>query len=109
MDITDSLIEKSVSINNDFLQNNYLRISLLLITGVFMGYTLQPVPKWLNNMFDTSNTLKFSVLFIAGCIAVYPLNKSNIIWVALGSIITLYVFHLFRVYDKKLEADNKKK
>ncbi len=108
MEITDSVIETSVKVNNSFLEYNYLRIILLLVTGVFMGYTLQPVPKWLNNMFDTSHTLKFFVLFIAGCIAVYPVNKNNIMWVFIGSIGTLYLFHLFRLYDAKLEKEKVK-
>ena len=103
--ISNDVIEKSVEINNKFLQNNYLRITLLLITGVFMGYTLQPVPKWLNKLFDTSQILKFFVLFIAGCIAVYPINKNNIIWVGLSSALTLVLFQLAREYDKYLEEN----
>ncbi len=106
------VIEKSVNFNNNFLQNDYLRIALLLVTGVFMGYTLQPVPKWLNNLFNTSNTLKFFVLFIAGCIAVYPINHNNIIWVGLGSALTLWLFHMARKYDNylnKMENQEKQK
>lgn len=106
--LSDVVIEKSVGFNNEFLRNDYLRIALLLVTGVFMGYTLQPVPKWLNKMFDTSHTLKFFVLFIAGCIAVYPVNKSNIIWVGLGSALTLGLFHLARKYDEHLDEQEKK-
>ena len=106
--LSDIVIEKSVGLNNDFLRNDYLRIALLLVTGVFMGYTLQPVPKWLNKLFDTSHTLKFFVLFIAGCIAVYPVNKSNIIWVGLGSALTLGLFHAARKYDKYLEEKEEK-
>lgn len=80
---------------------------LLLISGVFAGYTLQPVPKWLNNLFDTSNILKFSVLFVGGAISVYPLTQENIITVTLCSVIILFLFQMARNYDKKLE-DNKK-
>ena len=97
------IIEKSVGVNNELLHNDYLRIALLLVTGVFMGYTLQPVPKWLNKLFDTSHTLKFFILFIAGCITVYPVNKNNIIWVGLGSALTLGFFQLARKYDKYLD------
>ena len=106
--LSDIVIEKSVGFNNNFLQNDYLRIALLLITGVFMGYTLQPVPKWLNKLFDTSHTLKFFVLFIAGCIAVYPVTKTNVVWVGLGSVLTLLLFHIARKYDEHLEKKEKK-
>jgi hypothetical protein len=104
----DVIIDKSVVYNNEFLSKDYLRIILLLVTGVFMGYTLQPVPKWLNKMFDTSHTLKFFVLFIAGCIAVYPVNKSTIIWIGLGSALTLGLFQAARKYDKYLEEEEHK-
>ncbi len=82
---------------NNILSYNYIRIFLLIITGVFMGYTLQPVPTWLNELFNTSIILKFLVLFIAGSVAVYPINENNILWVFFGSISTLYIFHLFRL------------
>ncbi len=99
MDNSVSVIDTFVKINNDIFKNNYLRILLLLVTGVFMGYTLQPVPKWLNNLFDTSYILKFFVLFIAGCIALYPVNNDSITCVFLGSVVTLYLFNIFRSYD----------
>jgi hypothetical protein len=74
-----------------------------------MGYTLQPVPKWLNNMFDTSNTLKFFILFIAGCVAFYPVNKYNIMCVAVGTILTLLIFHIARQFDKQPQINNDEK
>ena len=104
MTVIDTIILKQ----NRFLENNYLRMILLLVSGVFMGYTLQPVPKWLNNLFDTSNVLKFLVLFVSGAIAVYPLTQENIIIVTLCSVIVLFIFQMARNHDKKLEDKNKK-
>ena len=101
------LIDNIVKVNNSILQNNHLRMILLLVSGVFMGYTLQPVPKWLNNLFDTSNILKFLVLFVSGAIVVYPLTSENIMIVTLCSVIVLFLFQMARNYDKKLE-DKKK-
>ena len=93
------VIENLVNLINNCLENNYLRILLLLITGVFMGYTLQPVPKWLDKLFNTSQILKLCVLFIAGAILVYPLNSNNIMWVLSGSIVTLIIFESARCVD----------
>ncbi len=101
-------VDNIVKVNNSILQNNHLRMLLLLVSGVFMGYTLQPVPKWLNNLFDTSNVLKFLVLFVSGAIAVYPLTQENIIIVTLCSVIVLFIFQMARNHDKKLEDKNKK-
>ena len=102
-----SIIDKFVNLNNDFLKNNYLRTTLLLISGVFIGYTLQPVPKWLNKVFDTSYLIKFLVLFTVGCTSIYPLNKTNIMWILFGSALTLTLFHFARYLDIYIE-DNKK-
>ncbi len=92
-----------VESTNNILSNDYLRVLLLLITGVYMGYTLQPVPKWLNKMFDTSVLLKFAVLFIAGSISLYPLNNNSLMWVTVGSVLTLGLFE----YMRKIDKDNK--
>ena len=40
---------------NESMVNNYVRMFIMLICGVFIGYTLQPVPQWLSDLFDTSN------------------------------------------------------
>lgn len=101
------VVDNIVKVNNSILQNNHLRMILLLVSGVFMGYTLQPVPKWLNNLFDTSNILKFFVLFISGAIVVYPLTSEKIMIVTLCSAIVLFFFQMARNHDKKLE-DKKK-
>jgi len=101
------MISSIVNINNKIFKNNYLRMVLLLISSVFMGYTLQPVPKWLNNLFDTSNILKFFILFISGSLVVYPLNEENIIYVTLCSILVLIIFNIARNYEKnKMENKN---
>lgn len=108
MEQISNIIDKSVNLNNHFFKNDYFRTFLLLISGVFMGYTLQPVPKWLNKLFDTSPLIKFLVLFISGCISVYPLNKNNIILVFVGSVLTLIFFQCARYLDIYIEEKNEK-
>jgi hypothetical protein len=102
-DYSNIALEKTTLSSNYLLGFNYLRIYLLMISGVFMGYTLQPVPKWLNKLFDTSNLLKFMILFIAGSIALYPLDTDKFLWVLVGSFATIAVFELMRKYEKKSE------
>lgn len=99
---SNDLIENSIDFNNNLLENNYFRTIILLVSGVFIGYVLQPVPKWLNYLFNTSFTLKFLILFITGCVAVYPVNKNNkyiIFWIGLCSVLLLLVFKLARKID----------
>jgi hypothetical protein len=103
MELYDTIINKIVIFNNFILHNDYLRTILLLVTSVFMGYVLQPVPKWLNNLFNTSNILKFFILFITGSIVIYPLNKYNIYHVIVSSILVLVLFHSARQYDEYLK------
>ena len=94
----NSVIEKIVTVNNNILSNNYIRTFVIIITGVFIGYTIQPIPKWLHNIFDTSNIFKFFVLFYTGVIALYPLTKDKIKWITVGVIVSMYLFRLFRNY-----------
>ena len=85
-----------VQIVNKALSNKFMRFSLMVLFWVFMGYTLQPVPKWLNNLFNTSNVFKFAILFIVFTISFYPLTPKTILWSALGSLALLFIFEGFR-------------
>ena len=107
VNVVTPVVDRVIDAQNVLLTNNYLRILIMIVTGVFMGYTLQPVPKWLNNLFDTSHVFKFLIIFFAGLVAVYPINKQNIMWVSLCSVATLLLFHLFRKYQERLEKEKK--
>lgn len=107
--ITNNIvINKSIEFQNKLLGNDYFRIFFLLITGVFIGYTLQPVPKWLNYLFDNSIIFKFIILFMVGIIAGHPLDKSKTFKVALGAFIVLFLFYLARQIDVLIEKQKKK-
>jgi hypothetical protein len=95
-------MDKIVQQKNNILKNNYTRIAILIITGVFMGYTLQPVPTWLNNIFNTSQVFKFIVLYLAGLVAVYPVSEENMKWVFFGTVLALTLFQVMRQFDGPL-------
>ena len=88
---------------NDILKNDYIRVFIMIITGVYAGYTLQPVPVWLNKLFDTSNVLKFVILFLGGCVASYPLTNQSIIIVTICSLAILAIFQSFRMMSYFIE------
>lgn len=96
---TDTIVDKIVQLNNNILSNNYFRTLMIILTGVFIGYTLNPIPKWLNTIFDTSYIFRFLILFYTGVLALYPLTKDNIKWITTGSIVCMYLFKLFRSYE----------
>jgi hypothetical protein len=89
----------SVTINLG-LNNDLIRYILLVISGIFAGYMLQPVPKWLNNLFDNSNIFKFIVLIFIGSTALYPLDKNKFFNIIIGSIFILVLFAILRKFDK---------
>ena len=107
VNVVTPVVDTVINAQNVLLTNNYLRILILLVSGVFMGYTLYPVPKFMDKLFETSNIFKFIILFSAGLVAVYPVNKENILWVGLCSAGTLLLFHLFRKYEEYKEKEKK--
>ena len=94
----NSIVEKIIKINNNIFANDYIRTFIIIISGVFIGYTIQPIPKWLHNIFDTSNIFKFFVLFYTGAIALYPLTKDKIKWITIATLFSMYLFTVFRKY-----------
>jgi len=91
---------------NNLLSINLTRIFLLLITSVYIGYTLQPVPKVLNNLFDNSNLFKFLILFICGSTSLYPLDNNKLLYILISSILILILFNYLRSKDIKIIEKN---
>lgn len=90
---------------NNTLQNIYLRNFIFILAGVFLGYTLQPVPVWLNHLFNTSNILKFMILFIS-CISVfYPMDKNEMVITFICCSLVLFLFSILRreIIEKKMQ------
>jgi hypothetical protein len=94
----DQSTENDVTPINIVLQNEFFRTFLLLLTGVLIGYTLQPVPRWLSSLMDKSHLFKFMILWIVGLVTLYPINKKKLIEITLGSIAVLVVFQLLRQF-----------
>ena len=84
---------------NNSLNNINLRIFLFLLTFVYAGYTLQPVPVWLNNLLTNSIIFKLIVLITIGAIYLHPLDVNKMRSVVILSIILLFVFFIFRLLD----------
>ncbi len=84
---------------NIFFNNDLFRMFMLILVGIFAGYTLQPVPKWLNSLFDKSNLFKFIIIMIIGITAVYPIDKNKLINIILSSTLILLLFNFFRNLD----------
>ncbi len=109
MDYLSKTSEVSVDIMNKTFKNDFFRMLSFVIVSVFIGYTLQPVPKWLNNLFDKSFILKFIVMLLVGITAVYPLDKTEIINIVISSIIILVLFEGARYIDKLIDKSKEKK
>jgi len=105
------VIDNIVNMNNYIYQNNSVRMMLFIISGVFLGYTLEPIPKTLEKLFKNSNIFKFIILFVTACIYVYPLNIQHLINIVVCSILALVIFEGIRIYDiyvEEKEKENKK-
>jgi ABC-type dipeptide/oligopeptide/nickel transport system permease subunit len=81
---------------NNTLDNKSIKLFLTLVTGVLAGYTLQPVPEWLNNLFNTSNLLKFIILVIISFTILHPLDEDKLKLSIISSFIILFLFEKMR-------------
>lgn len=92
---------------NLFIHNKYSSILINLLVSIYLGYTLQPVPEWLNNLFNNSNLFKFIILFIYMSFTFS--NKPNgityedLIIIIISSICILSFFEYLRKNDKKIK------
>jgi len=105
----------SVNIVNNTLQNVYLRYFIFILSGIFLGYTLQPVPLWINHLFNTSNIFKFFIIFFSTISIFYPMdpNEMTITFVMTFCMLILFTILRSKEVEKtmnkllKLEEDKK--
>jgi hypothetical protein len=83
---------------NLLLQNEKIRMKLFLVSSVFMGYTLNPVPQFLDKNFNESLLFKFFILVTSGIILEYPLTNKNFLNIVIISAVTLFVFSYIRTW-----------
>ena len=84
---------------NTLLDNKGFKTFMIVFTGVLAGYTLQPIPKWVNNIFNNSNTFKLFVLVSIGLTVLHPLDGEEVVLILVMSGVMLYLFELSRKYD----------
>lgn len=92
---------------NQLLNVEIIRYMILIVSGVFAGYTLQPVPEWLNHLFDTSYVFKFAVIIAIGMVALYPLDDNEVNYIFIGSFLVLVMFMVFRKIDEQMKREKK--
>lgn len=97
----DNIINK---INYLFNQTKAVRFLFYIISSVFIGYTLQPVPLWLNEQFNTNSILKYVILVVAGMYLTLPITAEKLMYILVVSFGILQLFKYFRTLDKKEET-----
>lgn len=93
--------------SNKILDVDILRYVIMIVTSVFIGYTLQPVPKWLNSLFDNSHIFKFIIMVLMAMVALYPLDDNEVKYIFIGSLLSIVIFIIFRKIGEKDEEKKK--
>ena len=86
---------------NKLFSSDMLRLGVITLGSIYAGYTLQPVPEWLNKMFNESLMFKFVVILLICMTSVYPLTDTKIVQSLMVTVVLLMMFHFFRKNDKK--------
>ncbi len=109
LDTSEKIIDLGAEYSNASFANDFFRLFSIILTGVFAGYTLQPVPKWLHDLFDKSLLFKFLVLLIIGLTGSYPIDSTTKFTnVLFAVILILAIFEAFRYYQAKLDLKKMK-
>ena len=84
---------------NFLFKNDTVRTIIFIITSVWIGYTLQPVPQWVTHTFDKSNVIKFIIMLLVGIVAFYPLDETEVKNIIIGSAVTMALFAYLRTVN----------
>ena len=87
------------TLSRNLVKSQTLRLTLLVICGVFMGYTLLPLPQPMERLFNSSHLFKFLVLYICG-LGILPesdLDDHHVIILATVCFLVLAGFQALRI------------
>lgn len=89
-------MESVINSLNSVFSNDLIRYGTIVLTGVYAGYTLQPVPRFLNDLFDNSTLFKLLILLFIGFSNFYPLDATKVQYIVIISIAILLLFNHMR-------------
>lgn len=95
------MIDNIINGINDILSNKYMYTFFTLFSGIFLGYTLRPIPKWLNKIFDTSRMFKYFVIVIVGLTIMYPIDKTEFSAIIIMAVVILVILELIHIEIEK--------
>lgn len=81
---------------NSALDNNMLKVFLVLWAGVYAGYTLQPVPAVLQTLFNESVPFKYIILLVIALTAMHPLDNNKLAIAVVMPVVLLSLFAMLR-------------
>ena len=90
------MLDKMTNVINTALSNKHTYAFFTLFSGIFLGYTLQPVPNWLNDIFNTNQLFKYFVIVIVGLTVTYPVDKTEFIAIIIIAAVILVLLELMR-------------
>lgn len=83
-------------LSNDLLGNDAIKFFIVLLTGVFAGYTLQPVPAVLDKLFNESWIFKYITLFMIAATVMHPLTDKKLGMAFIMPAVILFGFSVLR-------------
>jgi hypothetical protein len=89
-------MESVINTLNNVFSNDLIRYATIMLTGVYAGYTLQPVPRFLNDLFDNSTLFKLIILLFIGFSNFHPLDSTKVQYIVISSVAILILFSHMR-------------
>ena len=84
--------------------NSLLPVAAVLGTGIFGGYTLNPVPKRFNYLADNSQVFRTLILILTGLILyLHELSVGTFVSIVLVSIGIQWLFEQMRKWETETE------
>ena len=85
------------------LKDDRMNIALTLFSGVLLGYSLEPVPKFAAHLFKTSFLTRTLILIVVGIVTfARPLTQNELITIIISSIAIQLLYSALRKYDDQL-------
>lgn len=94
MSIVEKVEDVSLSVLNNVLSIEPVRLFGLIFIGILSNSVIKPLPEWLKEIYINSYLFKFVILFVGGLLLSYPVSFQNVKHSFIVSLVILFIVYL---------------
>lgn len=86
-----SFLENTLETHKNILQNDIIKSSLFIMSGMFLTFTFKPIPDKIRKYINSSDSLKLFIILFCACLISYPITFNSLLYIGIGAVVGILI------------------